>query len=71
VPTALHNNDSSHGEILSTHEEQTVYPIHYYLKPTYAQQTVKPSAADLDCQTAPKHHNMTSFSGLPTPLLRK
>jgi len=30
VPTALHN-DSSHGEILSAHKEQTVYHIHYYL----------------------------------------
>jgi hypothetical protein len=71
VPTALHNNDSSHGEIYSTQEEQTVYHVHYYLSPIYVQQTVKPSAAGLDCQMAPKHHNVTSFSGLPTCLLQK
>lgn len=71
MPTALHNNDLSHGEILSTHEKQTVYHIHSYLRPTYVQQTVKPSATGLDCQMAPKHHNMTSFSGLPICLLQK
>jgi hypothetical protein len=71
VPTTLHNKDSSHGEILSTHKEQTVYHTHYYLNPTCVQQTIKLSAAGLECQMAPKHQNMTSFSGLPTCLLEK
>ena len=38
MPTSLHNDDSSHGEILSAHKEQTVYHTHYYLSPTCVQQ---------------------------------